>query len=105
MKSRFSLETSVEPEGANLSVGQRSLLSLARALVREDVKLCILDEATASVDMETDSRIQATISKEFADKTLLCIAREFLGSGAGASLSNSSQIDYGQLFTMIGYWS
>lgn len=66
----------VEPEGANLSVGERSLLSLARALVRDEIKLVIMDEATASVDVETDAAIQDTISKEFGGKTLLCIARK-----------------------------
>ncbi|GAA5927015.1 uncharacterized protein JCM15063_000432 [Sporobolomyces koalae] len=71
--SRFSLETKIEDEGANLSVGERSLVSLARALVK-DAKVVVLDEATASVDLETDARIQATIRSEFRDKTLLCIA-------------------------------
>lgn len=74
--NRFTLETSIEPEGANLSVGERSLLSLARALVRQDIKLVVMDEATASVDLETDAAIQTTIAKEFGGKTLLCIARE-----------------------------
>ncbi|KAG8995316.1 hypothetical protein FRB94_009288 [Tulasnella sp. JGI-2019a] len=72
--NRFTLETPIEPEGANLSVGERSLLSLARALVRDEIKLVVMDEATASVDMETDAAIQQTISKEFGGKTLLCIA-------------------------------
>ncbi|GAA5961345.1 hypothetical protein JCM3765_004381 [Sporobolomyces pararoseus] len=71
--SRFSLETKIEDEGANLSVGERSLVSLARALVK-DARVVVLDEATASVDLETDSRIQQTIRTEFKDKTLLVIA-------------------------------
>lgn len=75
LATKFSLDTPVEAEGANLSVGERSLLSLARALVRDEIKLVIMDEATASVDVETDSAIQETISKEFGGKTLLCIAR------------------------------
>ncbi|KAG9092782.1 hypothetical protein FRC06_011800 [Ceratobasidium sp. 370] len=71
--NRFTLDTVIEEEGGNLSVGQRSLVSLARALVK-DSKIIVLDEATASVDYETDRNIQDTISREFADKTLLCIA-------------------------------
>ncbi|KIM84372.1 hypothetical protein PILCRDRAFT_96946 [Piloderma croceum F 1598] len=71
--NRFTLDSPVEDEGNNLSIGQRSLVSLARALVK-DTKILILDEATASVDYETDRKIQDTISSEFADRTILCIA-------------------------------
>ncbi|KAF7327458.1 ABC protein [Mycena kentingensis (nom. inval.)] len=72
-RNRIDLETVVEIDGANLSVGERSLLSLARALVK-DSKVVILDEATASVDLVTDHKIQRTITTQFRDKTLLCIA-------------------------------
>ncbi|KAG7444868.1 ABC transporter [Guyanagaster necrorhizus] len=71
--NKFSLDTVIEDEGVNLSIGQRSLVSLARALVR-DSKILILDEATASVDYETDRNIQDTITREFQDRTILCIA-------------------------------
>ena len=71
---RFTLDSSIEEEGSNLSIGQRSLVSLARALVK-DSKILILDEATASVDYETDRKIQETIANEFHDRTILCIAR------------------------------
>jgi len=70
---RITLDTMIESESLNLSVGERSLLSLARALVR-DTKVVILDEATASVDLETDKKIQQTIQTEFKDRTLICIA-------------------------------
>ncbi|KAI4517938.1 P-loop containing nucleoside triphosphate hydrolase protein [Schizophyllum commune Loenen D] len=72
-ENRITLDTFIEPNGANLSVGQRSLLSLARALVK-DSRVVIMDEATASVDFVTDAKIQKTIQTQFADRTLLCIA-------------------------------
>ncbi|KAF5342618.1 hypothetical protein D9611_001580 [Ephemerocybe angulata] len=71
--NKFTLDSVIEDEGGNLSIGQRSLVSLARALVK-NAKIIILDEATASVDYETDRNIQDTISHEFKDRTILCIA-------------------------------
>ena len=71
--SKFHLYQNVEDDGANFSLGERQLLAFARALVR-DTKILILDEATSSVDYETDSKIQSIIAKEFADCTILCIA-------------------------------
>jgi ABC-type multidrug transport system fused ATPase/permease subunit len=70
---RIHLDSVVEEEGLNFSLGQRQLMALARALVRGS-QIIVCDEATSSVDFETDAKIQQTIVDGFKGKTLLCIA-------------------------------
>lgn len=70
---KFHLDQMVEDDGANFSLGEKQLIAFARALAR-DSKILILDEATSSVDYETDAKIQATIAREFKHCTILCIA-------------------------------
>ncbi|GAU33770.1 hypothetical protein TSUD_393320 [Trifolium subterraneum] len=67
------LEASVVDGGDNWSVGQRQLLCLGRIMLKRS-KILFMDEATASVDSQTDAVIQKIIREDFADRTIVSIA-------------------------------
>ncbi|XP_070559515.1 ATP-binding cassette sub-family C member 8-like [Ptychodera flava] len=91
------LDSYVSEDGDNFSVGQRQLFCLARAFLR-NAKIIIMDEATASVDMETDAELQDVISVAFADRTVITIAHRIssiLDSDRVLVLSEGKVVEYG----------
>ncbi|KAA6367717.1 MAG: ABC transporter: Multidrug resistance-associated protein, ATP binding protein, partial [Streblomastix strix] len=69
----LGLDTQVAEGGSNFSAGQRQLICFGRAILN-NCKIVVMDEATASVDIETDAKIQRTIREQFANKTVFIIA-------------------------------
>lgn len=67
------LDAQLADEGANLSLGQRQLLCVARAILRRS-QILLLDEASSSIDLETDYLLQRTLRTEFSDCTTITIA-------------------------------
>jgi ATP-binding cassette subfamily B protein len=67
------LHMEIRDRGANLSVGERQLVALARALYR-DPELLVLDEATSSMDSESEAAVQAAIATALKGRTAIVIA-------------------------------
>ena len=80
-------DTEVNERGSRLSVGQRQLISFARALLA-DPKILILDEATSSIDTETEILLQEGLRKLLANRTSFIIAHRL------STIKNSTCIMY-----------
>jgi ABC-type multidrug transport system fused ATPase/permease subunit len=98
-RSGVGLDTQIAESGSNLSVGQRQLICLARALLRKS-KILVLDEATSSVDMKTDADVQRTIQREFVAKgvTVITVAHRLdtvLGYDMIAVLGEGRVLEFG----------
>lgn len=103
LKHAFTLDYRIEQGGSNLSVGQRQLVCLARAILQNN-KILVLDEATANVDPTTDALVQATIRKKFKDCTVLTIAHRLntiMDSDKVLIMEQGQVLEYDHPYTLL----
>ena len=98
-RSTGGLQSTISEGGGNLSQGQRQLMCLARALIRKS-KILVMDEATSSVDAQTDQQVQKTIREQFVEKgvSVITVAHRLdtvLGYDKIAVLGDGKLLEYG----------
>ncbi|KAF5273657.1 hypothetical protein FQR65_LT04657 [Abscondita terminalis] len=105
------LNQEVKQGGSNFSTGQRQLLCLARAIIRNN-KILVMDEATANVDHQTDALIQNTIRQNFEDCTVLTIAHRLntvMDSDKVLVMDAGRAVEFGHPYELLqvpdGYFS
>ena len=100
----WTLNTHIDTGGRNLSQGQRQLVGLARALLRRS-SIVIMDEATASIDMETALRIQEILREEMRESTVITIAHRVeavKGADFCVVLGKGKVIEVGEPGRLVG---
>ncbi|KYQ56410.1 Multidrug resistance-associated protein 4, partial [Trachymyrmex zeteki] len=107
-----ALDHDIFSGGHNFSVGQRQLICLARAILRNN-RLLVLDEATANIDSHTDALIQDTIRSSFKECTVITIAHRLntiIDSNRIIVMENGSIVEFGCPYELLhdkpnGYFS
>ncbi|XP_063925011.1 ATP-binding cassette sub-family C member 4-like isoform X1 [Zophobas morio] len=105
MVSKLSngLESQISEKGSNFSFGEKQLLCLVRAMLRNN-KLIVLDEATANVDLKTDELIQAVIRRKFRHCTVLTVAHRLntvIDSDRILVLDDGSIVEFDHPFLLL----
>ncbi|KAF5294185.1 hypothetical protein FQR65_LT10896 [Abscondita terminalis] len=99
----LGLHANVCEAGSNFSVGQKQLICLARAIIRNN-KILVLDEATANVDPHTDILIQETIRKTFSECTVITIAHRLhsvIDADKIMVLESGKLVEFGHPYTLL----
>ncbi|EDV33395.1 uncharacterized protein Dana_GF24219 [Drosophila ananassae] len=97
------LQSLIAEGGGNYSVGQRQLVCLARAILREN-RILVMDEATANVDPQTDALIQSTIRRKFKECTVLTIAHRLntiIDSDKVMVLDAGNLVEFGSPYELL----
>ena len=108
-------DTPIGENGARLSGGERQRISIARALLK-DAPIVLLDEATASLDVENETKVQQALSRLLAGKTVLVIAHRMrtveaadkivvLAGGRGSGRGRARTADGKKAACITAWWS